>query len=228
MQPTIVKEMLQIFKCRTINSNEYIQSSMDVSCEDDLYSEWKNYFYLPILGFWIILFPLFCLIKLIINSKKLDNPDIKLFFGFFYLGYKPNYYYWEFVTMYRKIVTIFVTLMPESSILPKGYIILFLNTAAFYFQRRKSPFNESGLNDLELKATFVSTITILIGVFYMEEIGDIVQAILFGTLLVINIYFLINWLKLMFLAAYKSISNNFVIRKFCPHFPAKLLILIKG
>lgn len=228
MQPTAVKELLEIFNCKLIDDKKFILSSLDISCENSEYIAWRNQFYIPILCFWIVLFPLFCLGKLVINSKNLDLPHIKLFFGFFYLGYKPEYYFWEFVIMYRKIIMILVTIIPDNRIFSKGYIVLFVNACAAYFQKVKSPFNDRALNALELKADIASMFTIFIGMFYLMNIPDYLKAICFVVILITNIFFLLCWLKFLFYVTFKSIIDNYFIKKFCPLLPKKILTFIKG
>lgn len=228
IQPTFITEFSEILRCREIDKKLYISSSLDCSCENEAYKYWRNYFFIPILCFWIILFPLLCFWKLFKNSKNLDKPQIKLFFGFFYLGYQPEYYFWEILIMYRKIFTIFISVMPENFMQSKGYIILFLNSFAAYLQKLKSPFIDNELNNLELKANYTSTLTIFFGLFYLAGISDQEKAACFIGILIVNIIFLLSWLKFLFYVSFKTLSGNWIIKKICPSFPRKILAIIKG
>lgn len=226
LQPTAIRELLEIFNCKNIDGHKYILTSLNISCEDDVYFSWRNEFYLPLLFFWTVIFPFGCYLALVFNSKKLDNPRMKLFFGFFYLGYRPDYYYWEFIIIYRKIFSIMITIMPENLVMAKGYIILFVNASAACFQSRKCPFIEWELNKLELKANIAAMITIFIGLFYILNIPEIAKAICFVCIIIVNNYFILNWLKFFFMVTYQEISKSYLVKKFCPTFPNKILFFI--
>lgn len=228
LQPTIVTEFLNIFKCKQIDDSTYIISSLEISCENEEYFDWRNKFYIPYLSFWIAIFPLFSLGKLIINSKKLDLPHLKLFFGFFYLGYKPEFYFWEFCIMYRKIFAILVTLMPEDMLSTKCYILLLVNAQAVYFQKIKSPFMQRNLNSLELKANIASMLTILLGLFFRIEISNTMKTTLFFFIILSNSLFLIYWMKFFLYVIIKDLSENYFIRKLCPNLPKFILNCFKG
>lgn len=228
IQPTIIKEFLEIFKCKDIDGSLYIMNSLEISCENKEYFDWRNKFYIPYLSLWIAIFPLFSLGKLIINSKKLDLPQIKLFFGFFYMGYKPELYFWEFCIMYRKIFAILVTLMPEDMLSTKCYILLLVNAQAVYFQEVKSPFIDKKLNALELKANIASLLTILLGLFFRIDISITLKITLFFFIILFNSIFLIYWMKFFFLAIVKDLSQHHLIKKFCPNLPKYILSCLRG
>ena len=228
LQATVIKELAIIFQCKIIDDQKYVLTSLDTSCEDDYYMRWRNIFYLPILSFWIFIFPFLCLQKLIASRKNLENPQIKLYFGFFYFGYKPEYFYWEFVIMYRRILMMAITLFSEKYIFLKGCFSLFLNLLACFFQRKKSPFKDIGLNYLELKANFASTVTVFIGLFYLSDVSDGWKTICFALIVILNIYFIMNWAKFVFYVSFKEISHTPLIKKLCPRLPKKILLMIKS
>jgi len=53
-------------------------------------------FGVPLLIFWILLYPLICLFYLIYHKKeiKIGQADIKIKMGYYLNGYKDNYFYW--------------------------------------------------------------------------------------------------------------------------------------
>ena len=228
LQATVIKELSIIFQCKMIDNSTYVVASLDNSCEDGYYLNWRNIFYIPTLGFWIIIYPLLCLQKLVASRNNLEHPQIKLYFGFFYFGYKPKYFYWEFVIMYRRILMMAITLFSEKHIFLKGCFSLFLNLMACYFQRKRSPFKDIGLNYLELKANFASVVTVFIGLFYLSDVADNWKVFCFAIIVIANLYFIINWTKFVFYVSFKEISHTPLIQKMCPKLPKKILLLIKG
>jgi hypothetical protein len=61
---------------------------------------------IPILIIWILAFPLLIFIILYRNRKNLDEPDILIKYGIFFIGLKDKYYYWEIIVInIRKIIS---------------------------------------------------------------------------------------------------------------------------
>ena len=159
-------------------------------------------------------FPLFCLYCLIKNKTSLDQPAVKFRFGFFYIGYKPDLFYWEFVIMYRKIFMICLSMINNSAILCKGILVLFLNTYCLIFQTRHQPFIDRRLNNLEGLAIRVSVFTIYGGIFYIQNsFGDIIQLIIFIFIVGINFFFTLVWMRSVILFTLKRFSKNKLLMK---------------
>lgn len=228
LQPPAISDLLEIFNCKNIENEKYIVSSLDISCENHEYFTWRNKFYFPCLFFWIILYPSFCFLKILFKRKRLDLPEMKLFFGFFYIGFKQDYYYWEFFIMYRKILTIFVLLLPEHMNFAKGYVVLSINSLATYVQIRKLPFIELELNKLEIKANIGATLTVFCGLFFLMEVQDIYKAICFIFIIIINNLVLLNWLIFEFYLTYQAISKSYIFKRFCPNLPKKIVYILYG
>lgn len=146
--------------------------------------------------------------------KKLDSEKIKFRFGFFYIGYNPSLYYWEFVIIYRKIFTICISIV-NFSILSKAVMILFVNSFCFFFHLSQRPFVDHRLNVLEFLAIFVSILTIYGGLFYLEDsFGEIFQGMVFLAILLVNILFALTWLHTVLLFAvrmYKHSKNKYFL-----------------
>ena len=53
--------------------------------------------------------PIVLLILLLKNKKNLKNQDVKMKYGFLYLGYNEKSSYWEFIILYRKLMMAFVS-----------------------------------------------------------------------------------------------------------------------
>ena len=88
-----------------------------------------------------------------LQRKNLDDVKMRVQFGFFYLGYKPQYYFWEFAIMFRKIIIIYVTLIPDSAIKSKAVLVLFFIAVSFYFHSKSKPYTNENLNKLDNNTT---------------------------------------------------------------------------
>lgn len=133
--------------------------------------------------------------------------------GFLYLGYKPRLYFWEFIIMYRKIITLAVTMLPDSQKLAKGVIVLFITTVSLAYHINERPFIVNKLNEIEYSAILVSAVTIYVGLFYLDDsFGEGMKAFFFIVILFTNIRFFLIWLYyIMQLLSIKYRSNTKVI-----------------
>ena len=164
--------------------------------------------------YWTILFPFFCLFSLMKNKHNLDDTNVKFRFGFFYIGYKPDLFFWEFVIMYRKICTIGVSMINDSAIFSKGALVLLLNTFSLFFHAGKKPFVDRRLNFLEYLAILVSVITIFGGLFYLQDIGETFQAFIFIFIVLLNSFFTFMWTITVLLHTFKKLARNKFLKKF--------------
>ena len=164
--------------------------------------------------YWTVVFPLFCLFSLIKNKSRLDQSDMKFRFGFFYIGYKDELFFWEFIIMYRKILTICVSMVNDSFLFAKGALILLINSTSLLLQISKMPFTDQTLNLLESSAIKVSLITIFSGLFYIQDsFGDVLKAFIFVIIVIVNTFFLLTWLRLIMKHAVSKYSHNKIVRK---------------
>lgn len=164
--------------------------------------------------YWTVVFPLFCLFSLIRNKYRLDESDMKFRFGFFYIGYNDELFFWEFIIMYRKILTICVSMINDSFLFAKGALILLINSTSLLLQISKMPFTVQTLNLLESSAIKVSLITIFGGLFYIQDsFGDVIKAFFFVIIVVVNTFFLLTWLRLVMKHAVSKYSHNKIVKK---------------
>ncbi len=94
-------------------NNYYLESEQNISCFSEEHNKWA--FSIGILNFmgWGILCPLIIFIILSKKAKKdlLNENENQIVYSFLYFGYKKEYYYWEFITLIRKIVSIVILVL---------------------------------------------------------------------------------------------------------------------
>ena len=66
---------------------------------------------LPSLVVWGLGIPLFAYLLLKNVENTLTKVETKEKFGFLYNGYKKEYYYWEVIIMYRKIIMVVISVV---------------------------------------------------------------------------------------------------------------------
>jgi len=82
--------------------------NMSIICYEGTFSLFAFGVALPGIIIWGLGIPFFAFILVSQEKNKLHTLETREKFGFLYRGYKKQYYYWESVIMYRKIILIFI------------------------------------------------------------------------------------------------------------------------
>ena len=69
---------------------------------------------LPSLIVWGLGIPLFAFILLNMERHRLDKVEVRQKLGFLFRGYKKDFFYWEIVIMYRKIIMVIIAVVIQS------------------------------------------------------------------------------------------------------------------
>ncbi|EWS71002.1 WD domain, G-beta repeat protein (macronuclear) [Tetrahymena thermophila SB210] len=127
-QPELITMLTSSLSCRKIGQNEYISINLLLSCSDTQYKLFTYIYSIPYLLI-ILLLPLFAFKKLYNNRNILDYCTTKYKFGYFYLDYKPNLFFWEFIRIYFKtlIAIIFILTLQYSNSLTYLAVCLILS-----------------------------------------------------------------------------------------------------
>ena len=136
---------------------------------------------IPGLIAWAIGIPVYAMIKLFGNVKKLRDIQkfsagkqfddlqrrFKVRLGFLTAGYSDTYFYWEIILLMRKtlIVLMIVFLSAVSSGVQSLSSILVL-TIFFMIHRKVQPYYDPALNYMETLSLFVIILTIYAGLYY--------------------------------------------------------------
>jgi hypothetical protein len=119
---------------------------------------------------WGLGIPFFALVLLTREKHKLSKIDTLEKFGFLYRGYKKEFFYWETVIMYRKVILIFISVFIQNyGAISQAMIVFLLLIIFFVINTNKKPFVSIALNDLETYSLASSMITIYCGIFYISD-----------------------------------------------------------
>ena len=130
-------------------------------------------------------------------------------FGFLYRGYKDHTFYWECLTMYRKVAMIFISVFLDGiGSMVQALVVLVLLLIFVVLTIRRKPYKSRKLNDLEVFSLVTSAITIYCGVFFLssrprsdasfQESRDFflspdMKWVLFTVIVAINLTFFLLW-----------------------------------
>lgn len=127
--------MFSVFSCIEVEDGEFwLISEVDIRCWQDEHLLYAFAIAVPGLVAWGLGIPAVALLFIYRNRKNLKEISMKMKIGFIYLGYKEEYYYWEFAILYRKMLVIFISVF----MLTSGYQVqglsafIVLMVAAFY------------------------------------------------------------------------------------------------
>eukprot|EP01016_Furgasonia_blochmanni_P000956 TRINITY_DN10321_c0_g1_i2.p1 TRINITY_DN10321_c0_g1~~TRINITY_DN10321_c0_g1_i2.p1 ORF type:complete len:420 (+),score=-3.46 TRINITY_DN10321_c0_g1_i2:125-1384(+) len=210
LQPSLVKIVFQAMSCLTLeNGPNLIKRAPYLLCYDETHVKWIIFLYIPTLLIWILIFPLFALSVIHRNRKQLDTPRMKLKYLFLYNGYTSDRYYWEFITMYRKILMgLIVVFISDQLLFLKCMLLLMLLFLSILLQVRCRPYIKNELNQVDLTATTVSVVTLYAGIFYVIKVPEENEAIFFIILILANVGFLVRFGITLFQFLYKTTSDS--------------------
>ncbi|CDW87730.1 UNKNOWN [Stylonychia lemnae] len=213
VHPSLVTFSFNDFKCKEVDGQLRVQDDLEIICWSPEHSFYSFFVALPCIIVWGLGIPFFALTILIRKRKKLDNFEIRQRYGFLYRGYRKEYYYWEIVIMYRKILIIFTAVFISNfGIIAQALIVFFTLIVFLLINFKKQPFNTLVLNDLETLSLITSMITIYCGLFFIlnkpktwiennpdysrgsVSLSTAIQRLFFALILISNLFFFIYWM----------------------------------
>jgi hypothetical protein len=194
---SIVQSMFSTFNCMELDPGEYwLLDNLDIRCWDSQHIFFAIALSLPGIVVWVIGVPTVSLIMLYRNRKKLSRIEIRLKFAFLFNGYKQQYYYWEFVILYRKIILITCAVFLGNSSIPiQALTVMILLIVSLHLQYTRAPYIYDKLNVLELRSIMVVSTTIYSGLYYLtNDLNYEIEVMLFVLILGSNLYFIYYWI----------------------------------
>ena len=101
-------------------------------------------------------------------SNRLGEDDTKLKFGFIYLGYHDEVWWWECVVLLRKLAISFVLIFFKTRLYVQIFLALFLVQASLCAHLYFTPFVNPSYNFFETVALTAVSVTLQASYFYLE------------------------------------------------------------
>lgn len=100
---TIIKYLLQLIRSRTfVGSGSFLLADLNISVDTPLYTSWL-FGLATFLAAYLVAMPYNLFQSLRSENDRLHWQSIKNRLGFLFQGLQPEYYWWEFVVMARKL-----------------------------------------------------------------------------------------------------------------------------
>ena len=114
VHPNLVQFMFNDFNCKNIDGTQRIYLDLEIVCWSSLHTFWSFSVALPAIVVWGLGIPAFAFYLMTKEKTRLNSLETRMKFGFLYNGYKLDYYYWEVIIMYRKIILIFISVFIQN------------------------------------------------------------------------------------------------------------------
>ena len=108
IHPTITQYMIDMFNCLDFDGDLRLMGDLQVVCWTGMHWYMTYFCALPCIFLWGLGIPAATWVLMNNEKERLTTVAAKEKFGFLYNGYKRETFYWEIVTMYRKIACIAV------------------------------------------------------------------------------------------------------------------------
>eukprot|EP01080_Neovahlkampfia_damariscottae_P000148 gene148-4394_t len=216
----ILNISMSYFHCRKFGNSIHLISSTDIICFDPKYFEW-----IPIYMFLLIysiLFPILLLIFLIIlkNKKMLYSEKIINHFGNLYLHFKPNFYFFEVIFLFKRIILnliLFIFTITSIHETVKYFVTSISILIFLFFQLLLKPFELKRDNHLnEISLFFLSIILLFRGylTFDLTQFWIWISILFLGLCIIFILFFSILNTNSFIIYLKHSIVNLFKKKKF--------------
>lgn len=214
IQPDILNECVKMLICIEIEEKYYLKYEPFFSCETDYHIKIVNFYVWPVFIIWSFLIPFVLFMILYFNKKKLFIAKIFKNFGFLYIGYKNNCFYWDILIIFRKSICV-LALKVNNNLKMFHYIVII--SIYFYYFKKSKPFCTKILNKLDELTSITILISFYLTLFCLFSNGENNgNEIIFMIILTCNIlyityycYSLKQYIKLLYVK-YKSKFFSFL------------------
>ena len=171
LHTSLTKVMFAGFTCRELLPSQFwLVSNLSIRCWDRDHVQKLLTMAVPGIIIWVIGLPTACLVKLVSSKRMLSDPLIRVQFSFLFKGYRAEWYFWEFVILYRKIVIVCTSVfLTTVSIVVQALSMLAVVLVCLFLQLYVKPFVGASFNTLELKALLASLLTIYAGLYFQTN-----------------------------------------------------------
>lgn len=215
---SLTKILFSAFACRELLPGEFwLSANLAIRCWDEEHIGNLLKMAVPGIVLWVICLPTLTLLLLVQSKHILNDSSLRLQYSFLYKGYRADWYFWEFVILYRKILLVCVSVfLTTVSIVVQALSMLAVILACLFVQLYVKPFLGTTFNPLELKALLASLITIYAGLYFQTNSTEtVVDMALFGLIIIANAVFLLSWLRLIMPIVLQTIKERWTaIRKY--------------
>ena len=191
--PTLTNYSLSMFGCTNIDGTLYLSYELQEKCFSGTHMLWIFTMGIPFTLIWVIGIPLCYFLIMWWHRKDLDNSKTVPYYGFFYKGLKPRFYYWEIVESITKLLFILSEKFIYNQLnLQLIVVVLLVSTKASFIQYFK-PYRREQHNTVAIAASYAAYMSLFFGLFFTEDQSEGIRYALILLVLIPNVVFLLYW-----------------------------------
>jgi hypothetical protein len=109
--PSLVTSILSMFSCVNVGQEDksFLMADLQEPCFSGRHESYVIALGLPQIFIYMVGFPLMSILVVGRNRKHLDKPSFKFRYAMLYLGYRNERWWWEIMTVLRKIATVLIS-----------------------------------------------------------------------------------------------------------------------
>lgn len=194
----VIKFSFLPFHCIQIGKRSFLKMDMNIEC-------WSSTHYdiliiIMIFNIFIFVIPILVLLSILTKHKKrLNVREIRKRYLLFYVGYKRKYYFWEFISVLKKIANIFILFYWNNQPM-KGLILCILILIFFnHIMINVKPYIDDDMNILEILQNCSYILTFFLSLIYINVSSTSNTKNLVAILIIIvNVVFILLWFKMFY------------------------------
>ncbi len=168
--PTVSRQVMDIFNCKEMDGQSYLVADLTIKCDDPLYIFWRQVCFIILFTFCLGV-PVYGFVLLTMLRKRLNLPSTRQRLGFLYIGLREERYYWELVTIIRKLGVVYCVVFINKNSVQQVFASIWLVQFSILGHLIFRPFQAALAHRLELASLVSGFITLMIGLMFEPSVG---------------------------------------------------------
>jgi hypothetical protein len=196
IHPTLTRRSVQLLTCDRLGDDDpkmYLRRDLEIVCWQGMHMVWAMTIGMPFLILYAAGIPLASLYVMYQRKHKLhtDNATVSKF-GFLYLGYSVDTYYWEAIVMLRKVSMVMIdVVLGPTGVGVQALVSQLMMVLMFIATLQYQPFEAPHIGRLELFSLSTSFMTLWMGSFFWASDNKPFGIVVSILIVIINIVFVL-------------------------------------
>jgi len=191
LYPSLITSVLSMFNCMSIGERQFLLADLQEECFTNRHMYNILALGLPQILIYIIGFPLMSILIVGCNQKHVGTPSFKFRYAMLYLGYRDERWWWEIMTVLRKVATVLISVFgillgPDL----QCFLVLAVVFAALFVHLLSKPFDVNTprhrlLHNMEMWSLCICWLTFWAGLIFFLGKGKIRDELLRSTSVIV-------------------------------------------
>ena len=179
-----------------------------MECMTSWHQQFLYFFCLPVIIIWLLVFPIKIVYYLYKNKNQLGDKNFQMVYGFIYIEYQYEFYFWEIFKIYLKIMIAFTSSLKMLGTISQGLIIIGIFGLYMFMIVRYKPYKNKSTNYIDFYNCFLCQMMIALSI--MLQISDSsIKYIILGCFCG-YMYLLVRFYDIVFRFMFKDLYFKFM------------------